>query len=430
MNPTIIIINHSAITVWRDGRLIDTSPEIATLSGSEISVSHEVTVDKINSSQAVYRYYWCELSEEPLSYAIPNFRHNGDLAYKHLEGILARIGMPKQVIISVPSYYTDSQLSLLLGICNSLQLQVCSFVDSNVAGLASEAADGEYLVVDIKKDETNVSEIMVTHKVTRKVISTIPNVGTEKIYSVCSGIITEKFLDQTRYDPLHAITSEYSLLKDLPSWLKYIYTRKEQDGVKRSALIPTAEIIEALKAVLLPIKRALPRDKTILIAPSIFEFIKGGDVFPDHQTVTLQNSQNGIMNNLDIFTRDVKECPFILDLPSAQNQSNSYSIKSNIFGIDPSSATHILSKSHAQTLSGTPIYLLPDGEFKLQSQGPYVTICIERNHAILKSKGIKASVNGMTVVDMCKLKIGDRIALDDGKECFIAIHVTDQNVSK
>jgi hypothetical protein len=46
---------------------------------------------------------------------------------------------------------------------------------------------------------------------------------------------------------------------------------------------------------------------------------------------------------------------------------------------------------------------------------------------MLESKGIKISVNGMTVVDKCKLKIGDRIVMDDGKEYFIAIHVTGQN---
>jgi hypothetical protein len=433
MNPTIIIISYPAITVWRDGKLIDTSPEIATLSESDIFVSHEVTVEKINNSQAIYRHYWCELGEEPLSHATPNFRHNGDLAYKHLEGILARIGMPTQVIISVPSYYNDSQLSLLLGICKALRLPIRSFVDSNVAALACEGAPSEYLLVDIKKDESSVSQITITDNVTRKKVSTIPNVGTEKIYANCSGIIAKKFLEQTRYDPLHEIASEHSLIKNLPSWLTKLYARKEliydieHDGEKRSASIPTAEIIDSLKKTLLPITRALPNDKTILIAPSIFEIIKGAGIFPEYQTLTLHDSQRGITRNLDIFPEDVNECPFIVEMPSTNKPSTNYSIQPILFGIDPSSATHILSGSRAQTLSTSPVYIRSDGEFSSSSNGPYVAGYIKDNHAMLESKGIKASVNGMTVVDKCKLKIGDKISMDDGKGYFIAIHVTGQN---
>ena len=57
MSPIIIIISHSAITVWKNGKLIDTSPEIAMLSESGMLVSHEVTDDKVDSSHAIYRHY-------------------------------------------------------------------------------------------------------------------------------------------------------------------------------------------------------------------------------------------------------------------------------------------------------------------------------------------------------------------------------------
>ena len=150
------------------------------LSESGMLVSHEVTVDKVDSSHAIYRHYWCELGEEPLSCPAENFRHNGDLVYRHLEGIVSRIGMPAQAIISVPSYYNERQLSLLLGICNALQLPVRAFVDSHVAALAFTGAPGDYLLVDIKKDEGSVCQITVSDNVTRGKVERIKNVGNGK----------------------------------------------------------------------------------------------------------------------------------------------------------------------------------------------------------------------------------------------------------
>ena len=433
MSPIIIIISHSAITVWQNGKLIDTSPEIAMLSESGMLVSHEVTVDKVDSSHAIYRHYWCELGEEPLSCPAGNFRHNGDLVYRHLEGIISRIGMPAQAIVSVPSYYNERQLSLLLGICNALQLPVRAFVDSHVAALAFTGAPGDYLLVDIKKDEGSVCQITVSDNVTRGKVERIKNVGTEKIYANCTSIIAKKFLEQTRYDPLYAVASEHSLMKVLPSWLKKIYTRQElayeieHDGQKRSASIPTSEIINSLQKNLSPIARALPNDKTVLIAPSISALIKGGDIFPEYQTLTLEDSQNGIMHNLDFFPEGVDDCALITEMPSTKHPTAVYSVKPTLFGIEPSSATHILSGSRAQTLSTSPIYINSDGKFSLSSNNSHVVSYIKDAHAIIESKGLKVSVNGMTVVGKCKIEIGDKIVVADREDHFIAIRVSDQN---
>ena len=52
---------------------------------------------------------------------------------------------------------------------------------------------------------------------------------------------------------------------------------------------------------------------------------------------------------------------------------------------------------------------------------------IKDAHAIIESKGLKVSVNGMTVVGKCKIEIGDKIVVADREDHFIAIRVSDQN---
>ena len=222
-------------------------------------------------------------------------------------------------------------------------------------------------------------------------------------------------------------------MKVLPSWLKKIYTRQElayeieHNGQKRSASIPTSEIINSLQKNLSPIARALPNDKTVLVAPSISALIKGGDIFPEYQTLTLEDSQNGIRHNLDFFPEGVDDCALITEMPSTKHPTAVYSVKPTLFGIEPSSATHILSGSRARTLSTSPIYINSDGKFSLSSNNSHVVSYIKDAHAIIESKGLKVSVNGMTVVGKCKIEIGDKIVVADREDHFIAIRVSDQN---
>ena len=104
---SIIKIDTDTISVWRNGRLIDTSPQVAVLTVDGGFISHEVSAKTMAGSQKIYQDYWTCLNEDTLSYVVSGIRHKADMVYIHLKNISERIGDLVDVVYTVPSHLTS-----------------------------------------------------------------------------------------------------------------------------------------------------------------------------------------------------------------------------------------------------------------------------------------------------------------------------------
>ena len=425
---SIIKISNDHINVWRDGSVIDTSPQVAVLTADDVFVSHEVNVKAASASRKISHDYWSCLSENPLNYVVPGVRHRADLVYKHLENISERVGDLSDVIYAVPSNFSTYQLSLLLGINNALNLSVKGFVDANVGALASAATSGAYSVVDIQLSQTVIADIDVTDKVTAINSTIIPHIGRKNIFHACARYIANQFVYQTRFDPLHNSATEQHLLENLPKWVDELSFNKElscglnNHGESVQAVVSSSELKAIVTQNLNTLSKFVTPKRTLAFRKDSKIFANATSLFPEHQNIPDDATTDGIKENFTLIAAGNNK-EFITQLNASSQPSMRLTINHLVGATDSESATHITDGKQALRLSEKSISFDKNGFLSTPSTYPSVTAYIKNGSATVRSNKIKLSVNGMTVVDNCLLKGGDEIRIRDRTEPFVAITV-------
>jgi hypothetical protein len=431
---SIIKIDTNTISVWRQKRLVDISPQVAALTANEGFISHEVSAKNMAESHKIYRDYWTCLNEESLNYSISGIRHKADMVYTHLKNISERIGDLVDVVYAVPSHMTNYQLSLLLGINNALNLSVRGFVDANVAALASAAAPGAYTVLDIQPNQTVITDLDVANKVTSRGSELVPNIGSNNIYHACARHIANSFVRQTRFDPLHDSICEQYLMDALPRWIdesafnKDLYCNLEYNDEAIRAVIPSSSLKKIIEQNLSPLEDRLKAGRTIAFSRESKIFINASDLFTQHQNIPENAILDAVCDNMTSIIESGSS-EFIVELKSSPKTSMQLTINPVSLEVDPESATHITDGKHAVSLSQSPIGLDMNGFILHPQQPSSVTVRMESGYAKIYSNKIKISVNGMTVLDKCTLKGGDEISIDSRAEPFTAITVINSDAS-
>ena len=431
---SIIKIDTDTISVWRNGRLIDTSPQVAVLTVDGGFISHEVSAKTMAGSQKIYQDYWTCLNEDTLSYVVSGIRHKADMVYIHLKNISERIGDLVDVVYTVPSHLTSDQLSLLLGISNALNLSVRGFIDANVAALSNAAAPGSYTVLDIQPNQTVITDLDVADQVTRRHSELVPNIGSNNIYHACARHIANSFVRQTRFDPLHDSLCEQHMMDALPRWIdesafnKDLYCSLEYNDEVIRAVVASSHIKKIIVQNLSPLESRLKVGRTVAFMRDSKIFINSSGLFSEHQNIPVNAVLDGVCDNIDSIIEG-ENAEFISELKSSSKPSMQLTINPVAFEIDPESATHITDGKQAIALSQTPIGLDTNGFVLRPNQVPNVDVRLENGYATIYSNKVKISVNGMTVVDNCNLKGGDQIHIDNKVEPFTAITVISSDAS-
>lgn len=431
---SIIEINTDNISVWREGRLLDISPQVAVLTADGGFISHEVSARTMASSQKIYRDYWTCVNEHTLSHPTARIRHKADMVYVHLKNISERISDLVDVVYTVPSHLTSYQLSLLLGISNALDLSVRGFVDANVAALANAAAPGSYTVLDIQPNQTVITDLDVADQVTHKGAELVPNIGSNNIYHACARHIANSFVRQTRFDPLHDSLCEQYLMDALPRWVdesafnKDLYCSLEYNDEVIRAVVASSDIKKIIAHNLSPLESRLKVGRTVAFCRDSKIFVNSSGLFTEHQNIPVNAVLDGVCDNLDSIIEG-ENAEFISVLNSSSKPSMQLTINPVVFEIDSESATHITDGKRAVTLSQTPIGLDTNGFVLRPEQIASAVVRLENGFATIYSNKIKISVNGMTVVDNCTLKGGDQIHIDNKVGPFTAVTVINSDAS-
>ena len=117
--------NDAALRLWQDGEGI-WSPGITWFAGGQYQFGEPAWQRARLSPREINNRFWHRLSTQPLSPALGRARHTDDLVHAHLQTLLGDV--PGDVRLAIPGTMEPAQLSLLLGILQTLPVTARSVI--------------------------------------------------------------------------------------------------------------------------------------------------------------------------------------------------------------------------------------------------------------------------------------------------------------
>lgn len=427
----VIELNDCDICVIQDGVEIDRGPGIAVLQARQLVTGADAAAQQYSNPRAVYNRYWQQLNEASLIGATRQVRHHADLAYHHLAAIITRCGRPDQLIFSVPAHYGRDELALLLGICSALNLPVSGFVDNNIAAAAGSCAQGRFQILDLFLHHATLVTTEVGESVVRSDVVKLEHAGLARIEKACTALISDAFLEQSRFDPLHEAASEQLLCSQLTAWLRKAVNSPEIDmaldyhGTHFSAHIQSRELERVTAMVLAPILENLDQTACIVLSPTLAGLPGCRAMFRGAQTFAEHASSKGIAEHLAAVNDPNHNIVFATTLPTAGTSSIAVDGEQNrsVATATPV-ASHVVYRGFAFAIIEQPLLLGPNQAPRLTSgTGDEPTIALLAGTPTLYSASANVEVNGETVVGQRALAIGDAIIVAGTQPPFTVICV-------
>lgn len=273
MTATLLDISDISIRLWKDGELICDSPSVAHINGTNVAFGEQALAKSRREPQGLYARHWSLIDSVPLAHATKVARHHADLIYRHLTEIKKQHELTGDIVVSVPSELANEQLSLLLGIIQSLELNVVGLVDSAVANVASETAlAGSTQYIELSLFRTVIAKISTNGKARFESVQQIESLGQDYFTNLCLSWVADCFLDQARFDPLQQAHTEQLIFDYLTSWLEAlsntpnINVEIEHLGRRHSVSLSRNALLEVLRPAVALITEAVDLECPVILS--------------------------------------------------------------------------------------------------------------------------------------------------------------------
>lgn len=221
MTTAAIDFNDAAITLLADGRVLAQESGHFAAQAPQPQFGDEARAfARLRPHEASGRH-WRDLGDAPLPRALGAYRSPADLVHAHLARLRALLPSACTAVIgAVPSYWTNEQLGLLLGIAQDVQLPLRGLVDSAVA-----CSRRPYPGRELWALELSLHDVALTHIVqgdgdaVRGEVQRHDGLSVALLERTAAQFFARAFLRASRFDPLHDARSEQALHRDLPQWL-------------------------------------------------------------------------------------------------------------------------------------------------------------------------------------------------------------------
>lgn len=164
--------------------------------------------------------FWHELNTVPITTQALHVRHHADLAWHQIKHHIH--DLPTQdVALIVPSHYSQNDLNLLAGICQSLKLRVSAVID-RALGFSLQYAESlsasptPFAYVEIQQHQSVLVWLEIKEsKLQISRVETFASHGLLRIYDKCLYLIRQKLIHSERFDPLYQGQTEQQLFEQL-----------------------------------------------------------------------------------------------------------------------------------------------------------------------------------------------------------------------
>ncbi|MDP6616386.1 MAG: FHA domain-containing protein [Gammaproteobacteria bacterium] len=259
-----IQINDVAITGVADGQVVFTEPGCAAVEDGRILFGDAALRLAGKSPRAFFDRYWHELSEKPVATDIDSLSTQVDLAHAQLEHLWAKAGVATDSAgIALPSYWSRDQIALLLGICEEIGIPVEGMAEISVAATRRLYPGHALIHLEMFAHATTLSPVDQADSPSVAQSTLLDNVGVVSLRRGCIEFFAQRFLECSRFDPLHDAESEQQAYDRLDEWLSQSKSADDTeiefvsaDG-KHTAQVAAAELTGSLRRYYQPLLQSL-----------------------------------------------------------------------------------------------------------------------------------------------------------------------------
>lgn len=226
MSLAALELNDQSLLIQGQDGALHAEPGFARLTETGVVTGEEARALAWRQPQFGYNQYWRHLNQTPLVAKRKWARHHGDIAFAQLRSLWTQVGKPQRLLLLAPGSFSDTQLSLVLGMAAALPVEVAAVVDSGLA--ACLEARRRTLYVDM-----HLHQVVLTvcapqaGRVSIEDQEVFPELGLMQLQNSAAHQISKLLIDSARYDPLHASDSEQRIHDQLPAWLTQLCWKPE-----------------------------------------------------------------------------------------------------------------------------------------------------------------------------------------------------------
>ena len=410
--------NDASLRLWNDGDAL-WSPGVVWLSGDRYQFGEPAWEQARRAPREINNRYWHRLSTQPLSPALGPARHTADLVHAHLEALLN--GISGDITLAIPGAMEPGQLSLLLGILQTLPVTASGVVHRSA--LAGAATGQSCAHVELQLHQASITDVTVDNGVARAgQTQLLPGHGLLGLMDDIVERIGEQFVAQTRFDPQRRAETEQALYLQLPDLLQALGTQSEVSclveghsaRIAADALRPVGAAFTQALAPLLPAGTAhialdallsalpgldLPAQATTT-GPEDISLIAGTLAPPRGELHFQREAPCGNATSSGQAPADLQQLAAASTQPTTEQESLE-TVQAR------GSATHSLTGGHAVPLS--PGKHIADG------------VSAAESGAIDIAAGISAELNDQVVAGRVAVNAGDRLCAGGVEVSFITV---------
>lgn len=219
MSAHLIELHDHAISVRSQDAVLARSSGFANIAGGTPVFGEAARLQARLHPREHFNQFWSQLSLDPLAVKNKYFRHSADLAHRHLATLTDPLQIAGDTVIAVPGSYSRTQLAVLLGIVKQCAFAATGLVDQALLQAAGSPAD-DCIIVDLQLHQAMLSSFRKTggHLVKDRVV-TVPFAGLLALHEAWTGLITDEFILQSRFDPLHTAETDQFVYDNLERWI-------------------------------------------------------------------------------------------------------------------------------------------------------------------------------------------------------------------
>jgi hypothetical protein len=215
MTP-IVELNDLELSLYRSGERLYREPGFALVRADGVTFGQEaLRLSRLHPQQANQQYI-NRMNADPLMEPVRAAANHADLVYLHLKELAQLVSDP--AVLAVPGTLTGDQLGVLLGICQEAGIDVCGFVNNAVAAASTTPAPEKSCYLDVFLQHVLVSELTVEGDIRHVRSFEVKECGFSGLIEGWVNLLADRFVQETRFDPLHTAATEQQLFNQVYDW--------------------------------------------------------------------------------------------------------------------------------------------------------------------------------------------------------------------
>jgi len=444
MNITVIECNDYQLTVTQrdangDERSIS-QPGFAYVTHSEVVFGESARLQAQLNPGSVYSHYWQRLGYQDIVSDNEQVRHFADLVYLQLQHLLSLIEPCEDVVLVVAPSFNAPQLSLLLGIMHSCQLNVLAMVNSAVLAMSSSERVGQQVWLDIGLHHSEYSQLVSSDQLTFERVDTYSEQGFYSLSVHLARWLNQLFIRQCRFDASLEAASEQRIYQQVASILSQSASSYDVNVGEREITIKQRQLNQQIDIFFNDIIAAVQRfyqqsGRKVAISERFFTLLSGSSCAAMLAPVPCALTYAQVLNQLDHLTKQSAPSKELSSKGTSSKETSSKEPSSNLIIelpvanatsiTDGQAISHIVCNGHAYPLTEQPLFLSDVDEAQFSSSSD------QRSVAVIKKTGLqwylsclkpgKASLARGQMSQGRALVCGDEITLDGSNIRFMLI---------